>query len=186
LSWVAQATGKSGFGSSMDDVVNRPSRTLSKPDGICSWGVDQHLATALHRHLAVKRPYRRCAGSHDPRVVMIKAVVGIKTRLVVLNADGTRHFPAFHSAQRWREQSRPPVNNPWSLVSICFRIADHPGVFGLGASATSGPLGWCDRSADLSALVIRSPEREGRIRSAERTEVHLIATIRCHELTFCP
>ena len=31
----------------------RPTRTLSKPDGICSSGVGQHLATALHRHLAV-------------------------------------------------------------------------------------------------------------------------------------
>ena len=47
-------------------------------------------------------------------------------------------------------------------------------------------LGCCDRSADFSALVIRSPKRNGRIRSAERTEVHLIATICFHELTFCP
>jgi len=39
---------------------------------------------------------------------------------------------------------------------------------------------------DFSALVIRSPKREGRIRSAERTEVHLIETIRFYELTFCP
>jgi hypothetical protein len=45
---------------------------------------------------------------------------------------------------------------------------------------------WCDRSADCSFLVIRSPKREGRVQSAERTEVHLIATIRFHELTFCP
>jgi serine/threonine protein kinase len=45
---------------------------------------------------------------------------------------------------------------------------------------------WCDRSADFSSLVIRSPKREGRIRSAERTEVHLTAIIRFHELTFCP
>src|ERR1022692_3568464 len=31
-----------------------------------------------HRHLDVKRPYRRCAGSHDPEAVMIEAVVPIK------------------------------------------------------------------------------------------------------------
>ena len=31
-----------------------------------------------HRNLDVKRPYRRCAGSHDPEVVMIEAVVPIK------------------------------------------------------------------------------------------------------------
>jgi hypothetical protein len=43
-----------------------------------------------------------------------------------------------------------------------------------------------NRGAGFSALVIRSAKREGRIRSAERTEVHLIATIRFHELTFCP
>ena len=45
---------------------------------------------------------------------------------------------------------------------------------------------WCDRSSDFSSLVIISPERKGRIRSAERTEVHLITTIRFRELTFCP
>jgi hypothetical protein len=62
-------------------------------------------------------------------------------------------------------------------------------VSALRTSATLGPAGrwgWCDRSADFTALVIRSAKREGRIRSAERTEVHLIATIRFHELTFCP
>ena len=36
------------------------------------------------------------------------------------------------------------------------------------------------------SLVLRSAERKGRIRSAERTEVHLIATIRFHELTLRP
>jgi hypothetical protein len=30
-----------------------------------------------HRRLDVKRPYRRCTGSHDPEVVMIEAVVPI-------------------------------------------------------------------------------------------------------------
>src|ERR1039457_1702077 len=29
------------------DVANRPTRTLSEPDGICSSGVGQHPATAL-------------------------------------------------------------------------------------------------------------------------------------------
>ena len=49
-----------------------------------------------------------------------------------------------------------------------------------------GDRGWGDRGADFSALVITSRQRKGRIRSAERTEVHLIATILFHELTFCP
>jgi hypothetical protein len=40
--------------------------------------------------------------------------------------------------------------------------------------------------AQHPTVVVSSPERKGRIRSAERTEVHLIATIRFHELTFCP
>jgi len=31
-----------------------------------------------HRHLDVKRPYRGCAGGHDPEVVMIEAVVPVK------------------------------------------------------------------------------------------------------------
>src|SRR5579864_980570 len=35
-------------------------------------------------------------------------------------------------------------------------------------------------------LVLRSLERAGRIRSAERTEVHLVVTTSFHELTFCP
>src|ERR1700721_2942238 len=56
------------------------------------------------------------------------------------------------------------------------RMADHPEV-------TLAIEGLC---RDFSALVIRSPKREGRIRSAERTEVHLIETIRFYELTFCP
>jgi hypothetical protein len=30
------------------------------------------------RQLDVKRPYRRCAGSHNPEVVMIEAIVPIK------------------------------------------------------------------------------------------------------------
>ncbi len=41
-------------------------------------------------------------------------------------------------------------------------------------------------AAAHSDVVITSRQREGRIRSAERTEVHLIATTRFHELTFCP
>ena len=36
----------------------RPTRTLSEQDGVCSPGVRQHPATALHRHLAVQRPIR--------------------------------------------------------------------------------------------------------------------------------
>jgi len=44
----------------------------------------------------------------------------------------------------------------------------------------------CNRSGESSVLVVRSLVRKGRIRSAERTEVHLIATIRLYELTFCP
>src|SRR5260221_3731475 len=34
--------------------------------------------------------------------------------------------------------------------------------------------------------VLISHQREGRIRSAERTEVHLLLTIQFYELTFCP
>jgi hypothetical protein len=34
--------------------------------------------------------------------------------------------------------------------------------------------------------VVISAEREGRIRSAERTEVHLLDTTELYELTFCP
>jgi len=37
----------------------------------------------------------------------------------------------------------------------------------------------------VETVVVRSLAREGRIRSAERTEVHLITTIRLYELTFC-
>ena len=35
-------------------------------------------------------------------------------------------------------------------------------------------------------LRAKIPLRKGRIRSAERTEVHLVMTTSCHELTFCP
>src|SRR5256885_8783973 len=37
-----------------------------------------------------------------------------------------------------------------------------------------------------STFVLRSQARTGRNRSAERTEVHLVATTSSHELTFCP
>src|SRR5258707_13678227 len=49
-----------------------------------------------------------------------------------------------------------------------------------------GWWGWCDRGADSSARVITSRQRQGRIRSAERTEVHLIATIRFSRTHFLP
>jgi hypothetical protein len=45
---------------------------------------------------------------------------------------------------------------------------------------------WSSHSADYSILVVRSLQRKGRIRSAERTEVHLVTIIRLCELTFCP
>jgi len=35
-------------------------------------------------------------------------------------------------------------------------------------------------------LRAKIPLRKGRIRSAERTEVHLVMTTSCYELTFCP
>src|SRR4029077_21031316 len=38
----------------------------------------------------------------------------------------------------------------------------------------------------IPALVVTWPQRKGRFRSAERTEVHLIRTILLYELTFCP
>jgi hypothetical protein len=44
---------------------------------------------------------------------------------------------------------------------------------------------WCHRS-ESSILVLKSLQRTGRVRSAERTEVHLVTTIRLYELTFCP
>ena len=37
-----------------------------------------------------------------------------------------------------------------------------------------------------SSLVVICAKREGRIRSAERTEVHLIVKTLLFELTFCP
>jgi len=40
-------------------VANRPTRTLSEPDGICSSGVGQHPATALAPPLGRKTPYPR-------------------------------------------------------------------------------------------------------------------------------
>jgi hypothetical protein len=47
-----------------------------------AWGLLPESATIRqlhwHRHFDVKRPYRRCAGSHGPEVVMIEAVVLIK------------------------------------------------------------------------------------------------------------
>src|SRR5208337_4877867 len=41
-------------------------------------------------------------------------------------------------------------------------------------------------AAELSDLMVRWLVRKGRIRSAERTEVHLVVTTSFHELTFCP
>src|ERR1700691_5946532 len=94
----------------------------------------------------------------------------------------------------YRQLRRLPSNWPLGSLPVCrqsgsFRVQ----ASGLERTRPQGPLDvglarqdWCDRSADFSSLVIKSPKREGRIRSAERTEVHLIATIRFHELTFCP
>ena len=42
---------------------------------------------------------------------------------------------------------------------------------------------WVPEKVPCSAKIA---EREGRIRSAESTEVHLPVTTRFHELTFCP
>jgi hypothetical protein len=39
---------------------------------------NQSGSWAVRRQVDVKRPYRRCAGSHDPEVVMIEAIVPIK------------------------------------------------------------------------------------------------------------
>src|ERR1017187_1437891 len=41
------------------DVVNRPTRTLSEPDGICSSGLAQHPATALAPPLGRSRDDHR-------------------------------------------------------------------------------------------------------------------------------
>jgi hypothetical protein len=44
----------------------------------------------------------------------------------------------------------------------------------------------CNSRLAYPNAVIRSGQRKGRIRSAERTEVHLIVTTRLYELTFYP
>ena len=43
-----------------------------------------------------------------------------------------------------------------------------------------------DCSIGIFRLVVIFAKREGRIRSAERTEVHLIVKTLLYELTFCP
>src|SRR6266849_7052332 len=53
----------------------------------------------------------------------------------------------------------------------------------LGAPTTRSSM---NRDAESHTLVLGSQVRTGRNRSAERTEVHLVATTSFHELTFCP
>jgi len=72
-----------------------------------------------------------------------------------------------------------PIPRGWRAIRkssdqiLSFLFADPPGV---GSTVVASPL----------LLVLTSLVRKGRIRSAERTEVHLIQTTSCHELTFCP
>src|SRR5690242_14204199 len=75
--------------------------------------------------------------------------------------DGTHSLIDFLLARQSFQQ--PSGRNP---------VCRHPGVGSIRCRVLS--------------FVLRSLVRKGRIRSAERTEVHLVLTTSFHELTFCP
>jgi transposase-like protein len=84
------ATSPNGLSYQILNVIRKRARTVVRHSPTLLKAVERrpavHLRALRERstgnseviHLDEKRPYRRCAGSHDPEVVMIEAVVPIK------------------------------------------------------------------------------------------------------------